>query len=101
MCIRDRITASRFLKFDRVESSKIAFYLSIPALAGASFLGINDAFNDQLSLDSIFIFSTLFSFLFSYITIKYFLIYVKMFSLNFFVIYRIILSLILFLIIYL
>ena len=95
------ITASRFLKFDRVESSKIAFYLSIPALAGASFLGINDAFNDQLSLDSIFIFSTLFSFLFSYITIKYFLIYVKMFSLNFFVIYRIILSLILFLIIYL
>ena len=95
------ITASRFLKFDRVDSSKIAFYLSIPALAGASFLGINDAFNDQLSLDSIFIFSTLFSFLFSYITIKYFLIYVKMFSLNFFVIYRIILSLILFLIIYL
>ena len=95
------ITASRFLKFDRVESSKIAFYLSIPALAGASFLGINDAFNDQLSLDSIFIFSTLFSFLFSYITIKYFLIYVKMFSLNFFVIYRIILSIILFLIIYL
>ena len=95
------ITASRFLKFDRVESSKIAFYLSIPALAGASFLGINDAFNDQLSLDSIFIFSTLFSFLFSYITIKYFLIYVKMFSLSFFVIYRIILSLILFLIIYL
>ena len=95
------ITASRFLKFDRVESSKIAFYLSIPALAGASFLGINDAFNDQLSLNSIFIFSTLFSFLFSYITIKYFLIYVKMFSLNFFVIYRIILSLILFLVIYL
>ena len=95
------ITASRFLKFDRVESSKIAFYLSIPALAGASFLGINDAFNNQLSLDSIFIFSTLFSFLFSYITIKYFLIYVKMFSLNFFVIYRIILSLILFFIIYL
>ena len=95
------ITASRFLKFDRVESSKIAFYLSIPALAGASFLGINDAFNDQLSLDSIFIFSTLFSFLFSYITIKYFLIYAKMFSLNFFVIYRIILSLILFSIVYL
>ena len=95
------ITASRFLKFDRVESSKIAFYLSIPALAGASFLGINDAFNDQLSLDSIFIFSTLFSFLFSYIAIKYFLIYVKMFSLSFFVIYRIILSVILFLIIYL
>ena len=95
------ITASRFLKFDRVESSKIAFYLSIPALAGASVLGFKDVINDQLNFDAIFIFSTSASFLFSYFTIKYFLIYVKMFSLSFFVIYRIVLSIILFLIIYL
>jgi len=95
------ITASRFLKFDRVESSKIAFYLSIPALAGASFLGFKDIINDQINFDNIFIFSTLASFLFSYFTIKYFLIYVKMFSLSFFVIYRIVLSIILFSIIYL
>ncbi len=95
------ITASRFLKFDRVESSKIAFYLSIPALAGASVLGFKDVIDDQINFDTIFIFSTLASFLFSYFTIKYFLIYVKMFSLNFFVIYRIVLSIILFLIIYL
>ena len=95
------ITASRFLKFDRVESSKIAFYLSIPALAGASFLGFKDVINDQINFDNIFIFSTLASFLFSYFTIKYFLIYVKMFSLSFFVIYRIVLSIILFSIIYL
>ena len=95
------ITASRFLKFDRVESSKIAFYLSIPALAGASVLGFKDVIDDQINFDTIFIFSTLASFLFSYFTIKYFLIYVKMFSLNFFVIYRIVLSIILFFIIYL
>ena len=95
------ITASRFLKFDRVESSKIAFYLSIPALAGASVLGFKDIINDQINFDTIFIFSTSASFLFSYFTIKYFLIYVKMFSLSFFVIYRIVLSIILFSIIYL
>ena len=95
------ITASRFLKFDRVESSKIAFYLSIPALAGASVLGFKDVIDDQINFDSIFIFSTSASFLFSYFTIKYFLIYVKMFSLSFFVIYRIVLSIILFSIIYL
>ena len=95
------ITASRFLKFDRVESSKIAFYLSIPALAGASVLGFKDIIDDQINFDNIFIFSTSASFLFSYFTIKYFLIYVKMFSLSFFVIYRIVLSIILFSIIYL
>ena len=95
------ITASRFLKFDRVESSKIAFYLSIPALAGASVLGFKDVIDDQINFDAIFIFSTSGSFLFSYFTIKYFLIYVKMFSLSFFVIYRIVLSIILFSIIYL
>ena len=95
------ITASRFLKFDRVESSKIAFYLSIPALAGASVLGFKDVIDDQINFDAIFIFSTSASFLFSYFTIKYFLIYVKMFSFSFFVIYRIVLSIILFSIIYL
>ncbi len=95
------ITASRFLKFDRVESSKIAFYLSIPALVGASVLGFKDVIDDQINFDTIFIFSTSASFLFSYFTIKYFLIYVKMFSLSFFVIYRIVLSIILFSIIYL
>ncbi len=94
------ITASRFLKFDRVESSKIAFYLSIPALAGASVLGFKDVIDNQINFDVIFIFSTSASFLFSYFTIKYFLIYVKMFSLSFFVIYRIVLSIILFSIIY-
>ena len=94
------ITASRFLNFDRVDSSKIAFYLSIPALAGASFLGINNILNTNINFELIFLFSIIFSFFVSYLTIKYFLIYVKKFDLKFFVYYRIFLSLILFVIIY-
>ena len=94
------ITASRFLSFDRVDSSKIAFYLSIPALAGASFLGIKDILETNLNFNLIFLFSIIFSFFISYLTIKYFLIYVKKFDLKFFVYYRIFLALILFVIIY-
>ena len=39
------ITAGRILGFNRVDSTKISFYLSIPALIGASALGIKDLFN--------------------------------------------------------
>jgi len=94
------ITASRFLNFDRVDSSKIAFYLSIPALTGASFLGIKDILETNINFNLIFLFSIIFSFFISYLTIKYFLIYVKKFDLKFFVYYRIFLALILFVIIY-
>ena len=94
------ITASRFLSFDRVDSSKIAFYLSIPALAGASFLGIKNVLETNINFDLIFLFSIIFSFFISYLTIKYFIIYVKKFDLKFFVYYRIFLALILFVIIY-
>jgi len=94
------ITASRFLNFNRVDSSKIAFYLSIPALAGASFLGIKDILENNINFNLIFLFSIIFSSFISYLTIKYFLIYVKKFDLKFFVYYRIFLALILFVIIY-
>ena len=94
------ITAARFLNFDRVDSSKISFLLSIPALAGASFLGLKDAFNQSLELNYLILFAIILSFLFSYMTVKFFLNYLKKFSLNIFVIYRIIISIILFLIIY-
>ena len=94
------ITASRFLKFDRVEASKISFYLSIPALGGASFLGIKEILKTSVNFNFLFLFSIIFSFLISYLTIKYFLIYVKNFSLKFFVYYRIFLALVLFIIIY-
>ena len=94
------ITASRFLNFDRVDSTKIAFYFSIPALAGASFLGLKDSFETGIVINVILIYSIIFSFIISYLTIKYFLVYVKNFSLNFFVYYRIFLALILFVIAY-
>ena len=94
------ITASRFLNFDRIDSSKIAFYLSIPALGGASFLGLKDIFKTGIILNSIFIYSIILSFIISYLTIKYFLVYVKNFNLNLFIYYRILLALILFVIVY-
>ena len=94
------LTAARFLKFDRVDSSKIAFLLSIPALAGASFLGFMDVINKSIEINYLIIFAIILSFLFSYITVKFFLSYINKFSLNIFVIYRIFVALVLFLIIY-
>ena len=94
------ITASRFLNFDRVDSSKISFYLSIPALAGASVLSMKDIINTNIDMNFLFIFAVLLSFIVSYLTIKYFLIYVRSFNLNLFVYYRIFLALILFVIAY-
>ena len=94
------MTAARFLKFNRVDSGKISFLLSIPALAGASFLGLKDVFYQSIEINYIVITAVIFSFLFSYITVKFFLNYLNRFSLNIFVFYRIIISLVLFAIIY-
>jgi undecaprenyl-diphosphatase len=94
------MTAARFLKFNRVDSGKISFLLSIPALAGASFLGLKDLYNQSIEINLIVILAVILSFLFSYITVKFFLSYLNKFSLNIFVIYRIIISIILFTIIY-
>jgi undecaprenyl-diphosphatase len=94
------MTAARLLKFNRVDSGKISFLLSIPALAGASFLGLKDAFNQSLEISYTVIIAIILSFLFSYITVKFFLEYINKFSLSIFVIYRIIIAAILFLIIY-
>ena len=94
------MTAARFLKFNRVDSSKISFLLSIPALAGASFLGLKDAFNQSIEINYLILVAVILSFLFSYMTVKFFLSYINKFSLNIFIIYRIIISFILFYIIY-
>jgi undecaprenyl-diphosphatase len=94
------MTAARFLKFNRIDSGKISFLLSIPALAGASFIGLKEAFNQSVEINYLIIISIILSFLFSYITVKFFLSYVNKFSLNIFIIYRIIIAFILFLIIY-
>ena len=94
------ITAARFLKFNRFDSGKISFLLSIPALAGASFLGLKDAFSQSIQFNYLIIAAIGLSFIFSYLTVKFFLIYINKFSLNVFVIYRILIASILFLIIY-
>ena len=94
------ITAGRFIKFDRYDATKISFYLSIPAIAGASFLGLKSITYENFDFNIMILFSILLSFLFSFLTIKYFLIFVKKFTLNLFIIYRIILSFILFYIVY-
>ena len=94
------LTAARFLKFNRVDSSKIAFLLSIPALAGASFLGLKDAVQQSIELNYLLLIAIIFSFVFSFITVKYFIKYVSNFSLTVFVIYRILVGLILLLVIY-
>ena len=94
------LTAARFLKFNRVDSSKISFLLSIPALAGASILGLKDLQHQSLEINYLIILATTLSFLFSYITVKFFLNYITKFSFNVFVVYRIFVAFILFLIIY-
>ena len=94
------ITAGRILGFDRTDSTKISFYLSIPALAGASAMGIKDLLKENIELNFIVLVGIFLSFIFSLITIKYFLKFIKNFSFKIFVFYRIILSLILLYIIY-
>ena len=94
------ITAGRILGFDRTDSTKISFYLSIPALAGASAIGIKDLLKENIEFNFIVLVGIFLSFIFSLITIKYFLKFIKKFSFKIFVFYRIILSLILLYIIY-
>ena len=95
------ITASRFLKFSRIESAKISFLLSIPTLFIISCYGFFQILRNENSIlvDINFI-AMIFSFCFSFITIKYFLIFLKNFSLLFFVIYRVVLGIFLLLIVY-
>ena len=94
------MTAARFLNFNRVDSGKISFLLSIPALAGASFLGLKNLSDETLEINILIIIAIVLSFLFSYITVKFFLNYINKFSLNIFVIYRLIVAFILLIMIY-
>ena len=94
------ITAARILKFNRVDATKISFLLSIPALAGASFLSLKNLTFEIIDVNFLVLIAILLSFIFSYITVKYFLIYINKFSMNIFVIYRILVSFYLFYLIY-
>ena len=94
------ITTARILRFNRLDASKISFLLAIPALTGASVLGLKDILTQSFELNYLVFISIALSFFFSYFTVKIFLQYINKFSLSIFVIYRIIVAITLFIIIY-
>ena len=88
------ITSGRLLGFNRFDSAKISFFLSIPTLGAASFLGIYNIYKEgSAELNFLALIAIIFSSIFSYFTIALFLNFIKKFSLNIFVIYRIVFSL--------
>ena len=96
------ITSGRLLGFDRLDSAKISFFLSIPTLGAASLLGIYNIYKEgSAELNFLAIIAVIFSFIFSYITILLFLKFIQKFSLNIFIIYRIALSLFILVVVYL
>jgi undecaprenyl-diphosphatase len=96
------ITSGRILGFNRLDSAKISFFLSIPTLAAASILGVFNIYKEGSDeLNFLAIIAVIFSSIFSYFTIVFFLHFIKKFSLKIFVIYRIILSLLILGIVYL
>ena len=96
------MTTARFLDFNRVDSAKISFLLSIPTLAAVSIFGMYSHIDNQnLTFSITNVFSILFSFIFSLITIKYFLRFIKNFSLKIFVVYRIFLGVVILYFVYL
>ena len=96
------ITSGRLLGFNRFDSAKISFFLSIPALLAASILGIYNIYKvGSPELNYLAIIPVIFSFIFYYLTIAIFLNFIKKFTLTIFVIYRIVLSLLILSIAYL
>ena len=96
------ITAGRLLGFNRFDSAKISFLLSIPTLGAASVLGVYNVYKEESAeLNFLALIAIIFSSIFSYFTIALFLNFIKKFSLNIFIIYRIILSLFILTIVYL
>jgi len=96
------ITSGRMLGFNRFDSAKISFFLSIPTLTAASLLAIYKISKEgSAELNFLAIIAVIFSFIFSYITIVVFLNFIKKFSLKIFVIYRIVLSIFILAMVYL
>ena len=96
------ITSGRMLGFNRFDSTKISYFLSIPTLIAASFIGIYNIYiegSDELNFLAII--AIIFSSIFSYITIALFFNFVRKFSLSIFVIYRIVLSILILGVVYL
>jgi undecaprenyl-diphosphatase len=89
------ISGARFFNFNRVDSVRISFLLSIPTLSATSFYGMQklilekNFYASSLNLLGVFL-----SFLFSYLTIKFFIKFLQKFSLTSFALYRVVLGLI-------
>ena len=96
------ITSGRLLGFNRFDSAKVSFLLSIPTLLAASILGIYNIYREASpELNFLAIIAVIFSFIFSYLTIMIFLNFIKKFSLKIFVIYRVVLSILILAMVYL
>ena len=80
------ITAARFLQFERYDSAKISFLLSIPTLGAVSIFGLNNLINSEsLEFSFLNLLSITLSFLFYFIKIKIFFNFLKkIFLKNFF-----------------
>ena len=90
------LSAARILNFNRFDSAKISFLLSLPTLGAVSLFGLNNTLSsNNINFSLINILCIFLSFVFSILSIKYFLHFVKKFSLNIFVIYRVLLGVIL------
>ena len=87
------ITGARFFSFDRVDSAKISFLISIPTLIAVSFYNLQNLFMEKnFALTSLNFLGIFLSFIISYAVIKFFLEFLKRFNLLFFVVYRIIIG---------
>ena len=96
------ITAARLLRFDRFDSVKISFFLSIPTLGAVSSYGLYEILSSEnINFSLLNLISVFFSFIFSYLTIKYFLNFVKSFNLNVFIFYRVSLGIVILIFAYL
>ena len=90
------LSAARILNFNRFDSAKISFLLSLPTLGAVSIFGLNNTLSSSnINFSLINILCIFLSFVFSILSIKYFLHFVKKFSLNIFVIYRVLLGVVL------
>ena len=90
------LSAARILNFNRFDSAKISFLLSLPTLGAVSLFGLNNTLSsNNMNFSITNILCIILSFLFSILTIKYFLNFVRKFRLKIFVIYRVLLGVIL------
>jgi len=91
------LSGGRFLGYNRVDAAKFSFFISIPTVAGAAFIGILDLLkhNDsEFNVIAIFSFAT--SFVTSYLVIRFFFYFIEKTNLNLFVYYRVLLGIFLF-----